>query len=1004
MDTNKGSKLDMDPAANAFVPGRSRRPPNINTNLPPAAFMRNAPQVAAHSPYVANSSNNMSQWSPQVGLGISPATTSSAQTATQALSHVTPWTAHPSGMSANTQHAHLGQPTYQQGSQTFPLPQTAFLPSGTPNHSSFGSASGQQFNLSSHASHGNFHTSSGASSSLPSNENRLSTVYTLASSDHLSDMSAHYLEANPDLRDQSPDVFNQETHPRSFKRFAMADSVEMEEAYPNALETVRKMNPEYYQMSYGTRVVNIKTESVKNIELSIQSSLWSTLEVVSQRIMSVYNARKDTTKEKVLFLFAVSGSKQFCGLAEMKDRWHPEIKIEGFTPNNANGSKNIGAIPVRWIYVKNVPYAKFKSLAHITQGRGQQSVTNMWNGMHFESDIGRKVIEIYVTATHFSNILAWPMPTNDNIGPRSSSFNWQTKAHNSNRGIGHHAGQHVRAICGAGGSHFARAELSGRSDSFAAKMHANWRDTGNQAQAAGLIEDKAHDTDPTPKTSRTPASGAVSQPMLPQIDAPLETGGDLHSPTVVPCVLDEQGNYVPVTPTVPDISPMSTHSVTENFADPFKGNDPRDTVKGATRQQAQTGQVDYPYPSKAPSGGHLSDKQSRSGLHPVASMMLQPQHVNSAQDMRKTASTASFHATGGSYAQHLAGPDHFQFDKAPKATRQDIKASTPSVGGSSKTTMQSSSKSNAGPKSEGDDSYPSHFKGPDSMAGWDSRRVSPVGVTMPPRNVAPTLSTESTDNTSGGHSLAGIHQPAAVDPLGQRGMMMDQWIQKTPSQKIASRLLLADGFSADTVPEELKGTFYRTMAEKKHTELKIKAIEAKIEELEADKKDITKDQMAYFDLMAKLEDLVAQLKRLMLGDCLNHSDLPCRNRDRGESEADSTIYETSSIEKHNISPERADDGRILYSISQAGDISIDRAGNPIKKETRAGARARNSPYEFSTENLIKASVSHAYGPPSSLFGNYHVSPPAQPEAGGSIITNPFGDNDPDGGGGCRLES
>lgn len=87
--------------------------------------------------------------------------------------------------------------------------------------------------------------------------------------------------------------------------------------------------------------MNIKTESVKNIELSIQSGLWSTLEVVSQRIMSVYNARKDTSKERVLFLFAVSGSKQFCGLAEMKGRWNPEIKIEGFTPNNASGSKNI---------------------------------------------------------------------------------------------------------------------------------------------------------------------------------------------------------------------------------------------------------------------------------------------------------------------------------------------------------------------------------------------------------------------------------------------------------------------------------------------------------------------------------------------------------------------------------------------------------------------------------------------------------------------------------------
>ena len=626
----------------------------------------------------------------------------------------------------------------------------------------------------------------------------------------------------------------------------------------------------------------------------------------------------------------------------------------------------------------------------------------MWNGMHFESEIGRKVIEIYVTATHFSNILAWPVATNDNIGPRSSSFNWQTRGHNSNRG--HHAGSHVRAICGARGSHSARGELSGRSDSFAAKMNANWRDTGNQAQAAGLIDNKPHDTDPTPKASRMPASDDVSQPMLPRIDGSLGNGGELHSPMVVPCVLDEQGNYVPITPSAPDISPLSLQSGAEHFADPFKGKGPQNNVKDAPRQQAQTDEVEYPPSSKASSGGRLTDVQSRSGLHPVASMMFQPQHVNSAQDMRKTASIANFHTSGGSNAQHLAVPGHSHFDYAPNVARQDIEASIPSVGGSSKTTMQSSSQSNAGAKSEGDDSYPSHFKGPDSMAGWDSRRVSHVEVAMPPVTAAPTASTESTEITSGSHGLAGTDRPAAAPLSGQKGMKISQWVESTPIRKTASKLLLADGLNVDNVPKELRGTFFRIMAEKKNTEFKIEELDDRIEKLEAENTDSRKVKVTYLDLMAKLEDLSAQLKRMMSGECLGHSDMPCRNRDRGESEADSTTYETSSIEKHNISPERADDGRILYSISQAGDINTERAGNPIKKETRAGARARNAPYEFSTENLIKASVSHARGPPSSLFGNYHVSPPTQSEAGGSIITNPFGDNDHEDGGGCRLES
>lgn len=87
--------------------------------------------------------------------------------------------------------------------------------------------------------------------------------------------------------------------------------------------------------------MNIKTESVKNIEVAIRAKLWSTLDVVSHRIMQVYNARKDENKEKVLFLFAVSGSKQFCGLAEMSGKWQPETMFEGFAPNSS-GAKNVG--------------------------------------------------------------------------------------------------------------------------------------------------------------------------------------------------------------------------------------------------------------------------------------------------------------------------------------------------------------------------------------------------------------------------------------------------------------------------------------------------------------------------------------------------------------------------------------------------------------------------------------------------------------------------------------
>ena len=58
--------------------------------------------------------------------------------------------------------------------------------------------------------------------------------------------------------------------------------------------------------------------------------------------MTVWDARKSIT-EKVLFLFALNGSKQFCGLAEMSGPWKADDVIDGWT-DESNGSGNVGYV------------------------------------------------------------------------------------------------------------------------------------------------------------------------------------------------------------------------------------------------------------------------------------------------------------------------------------------------------------------------------------------------------------------------------------------------------------------------------------------------------------------------------------------------------------------------------------------------------------------------------------------------------------------------------------
>jgi len=72
----------------------------------------------------------------------------------------------------------------------------------------------------------------------------------------------------------------------------------------------------------------------------VRQGVWSTLEAVSKRIMHVWESREHRS-EKVLFLFAINGTKQFCGVAEMSGPWDPQGQVDGWV-EGTNGAGNVG--------------------------------------------------------------------------------------------------------------------------------------------------------------------------------------------------------------------------------------------------------------------------------------------------------------------------------------------------------------------------------------------------------------------------------------------------------------------------------------------------------------------------------------------------------------------------------------------------------------------------------------------------------------------------------------
>nr|POE74647.1 hypothetical protein CFP56_37178 [Quercus suber] len=149
-------------------------------------------------------------------------------------------------------------------------------------------------------------------------------------------LSPHYLETNPELANVPAPVYRQDNHPQGWKRVVSVPGARIEEAFEGAHEIVRSLNPEYFLMPHGTRVVNIKTDHIENMHIAIQRGVWSTLDKVSRRIMVVWNARH-SPEEKVLLLFAVNGSKSYCGLAEMSGSYDPEDSVDGWQGNSCVG-------------------------------------------------------------------------------------------------------------------------------------------------------------------------------------------------------------------------------------------------------------------------------------------------------------------------------------------------------------------------------------------------------------------------------------------------------------------------------------------------------------------------------------------------------------------------------------------------------------------------------------------------------------------------------------------
>ncbi|KAK4545924.1 hypothetical protein LTR36_002488 [Oleoguttula mirabilis] len=980
----------MDPTAGEFRPGRGNRPQPINTSLPAAPFLSSNTRFS-----------EATQSAPGLGLGLDFGSSKTTATApNQAMKTGDYLLPARSGALPTANTYPLAQHPF--GGARDGGSQPRFLPPHTQH---------QNLNLNTQASQGFSHGTQSATSQSFS-DNYTTNTSSEDGNSQLSTISPHYLLLHPEQAAMKPQIFEQASHPRSFRRIAMDPKVDVQEAYMGAYNLVHSLNPDYFTMPYGTRVINIKTDYPSNIYYAAQTGSWSTLEKVSQRIMTVWDARQDAG-EKVLFLFAVNGSKQYCGLAEMSGPWDPSGHIDGWA-EKTSGAGSVGTIPLTWLFIKNVGYDKFQG---VSQERKDQPIINMWNGMHFDTEVGRRVLQIYVTQPHCDNILAFPRRGPQNRPQRIANHNRQG-TQNQQKGYNqgnHHVVANVRAIKGGRGGQGEQNGQNGRGGYTGAHRNMNtalasddWRGSQNQWPGAGRVLGEVSENEPTPTASRQQGVSVNTNAPPPHFDGPAETASGPRVGQVVSCVVDEHGNLVPISPLPQQTNTFTYMPSQESFRnDPvelsslqnprsqtYHRGDFRGGARGGMRgdmrgaRSPNASGVRGPHPADHGNAHMHGSHDFEHPLHQAASAAtIGPQHANiaatlSAPMLHHAASTATFvpqsqhnhmlrnAASNAGFMQY--GQSGLQYGSAHRNQPPPYAKPTPPSDFSSGYTPVSmrndivhwEKKPKPSIANESEDSYVRAFGEHDSMAGFNYKMPPPKAQQTP------------------------THAPGTKQGLLQQTMKL--WDDKTPTQKNFAYPPPVDG---DGIPRDKRPSYFRLMAHKS-------VVEKKLANLGGED-----DETVYYDLMANKSELEVQLDKLTMDDSYSnfHSDgSPCKRGARGSSEADSTVYETSSIERHNISPLRAKDGRALHSVSKHG--------SPKPKITRKGNRARNAPYSESFDARLTANI---YGlvdsPTSSARVNYHSSPPAKSvtaETVASEVTNPYSDHqsEGDGSGGCRLES
>ena len=170
--------------------------------------------------------------------------------------------------------------------------------------------------------------------------------------------------------------------------------------YPHLIDINMKNENSVKKIEENSFFYVIKSFSEEDVHKSIKYNLWTSTKTGNSTLSNSYKLASEKSAHVYLF-FSCNASGRFVGLARMKTDVDSSIYFPFWTQDNKWG----GLFDLEWIFIKDVPFRRFKDIVFTLRDGERKCVSNSRDTQEIPFQDGVKMIEIMKNYYNTNTIL-----------------------------------------------------------------------------------------------------------------------------------------------------------------------------------------------------------------------------------------------------------------------------------------------------------------------------------------------------------------------------------------------------------------------------------------------------------------------------------------------------------------------------------------------------------------------------------------------------------------------